>query len=71
MNLHVGGEFELGAWILSFGPSAIVLSPEKLRRRLESDLTRMLHSYRVEVTVAPSRAKSKRKSRRVQGASKR
>ena len=71
MNLHVGGEFELGAWILSFGPSAIVLSPEKLRRRLESDLGRMLDSYRVEVTVAPSGTKSKRKSRKAQGASKR
>jgi predicted DNA-binding transcriptional regulator YafY len=71
MHLHVGGEFELGAWILSFGPSAIVLSPEKLRRRVESDLARTLDSYRVEVTVAPSRAKSKRKPRKAQGAAKR
>jgi predicted DNA-binding transcriptional regulator YafY len=71
MHLHVGGEFELGAWILSFGPSAIVLSPEKLRRRVESDLARTLENYRVEVTVAPSRSKSKRKPRKTQGASKR
>jgi len=71
MHLHVGGEFELGAWILSFGPSAIVLSPEKLRRRVESDLARTLDSYRVEVTVAPSRAKSKKKTRKAQGAAKR
>ncbi len=71
MHLHVGGEFELGAWILSFGPSALVLSPEKLRRRLETDLARMLDNYRVEVTVAPSGAKSKRKTRKAQGASKR
>ena len=30
MNLHVGGEFELVSWIMSFGPSAYVVSPERL-----------------------------------------
>src|SRR5262245_59981929 len=48
MKMHVGGEFELGSWILSFGPSAIVVSPERLRRRLESELLRTLDNYRVE-----------------------
>src|SRR5439155_13533 len=38
MKLHVGGEFELGSWILSFGPSAVVVSPERLRRREEPNL---------------------------------
>ena len=71
MRLHVGGEFELGAWILSFGPSAIVLSPDKLRRRVETDLSRTLDNYRVEVTVAPSRSKPKTKARKAQGVSKR
>jgi proteasome accessory factor B len=53
MTLHVGGEFELVAWILSFGSSALVLSPDKLRKRIESELARALDPYRVEVTVAP------------------
>lgn len=53
MKMHVGGEFELGSWILSFGPSAVVVSPERLRRRVEVELSRALDNYRVEVTVAP------------------
>ncbi len=53
MNLHVGGEFELVSWILSFGPSARVIAPEKLRRRVETELTRALENYRAEVTVVP------------------
>jgi predicted DNA-binding transcriptional regulator YafY len=53
MRLHVGGEFELVSWILSFGASAQVISPDRLRRRVETELARTLDNYRVEVTVAP------------------
>jgi proteasome accessory factor B len=53
MNLHVGGEFELVSWILSFGPSARVITPERLRRRVETELARALDNYRAEVTVVP------------------
>ena len=60
MKMHVGGEFELGSWILSFGASAMVVSPERLRRRVEAELARALESYRKEVTVAPQRSKSKK-----------
>jgi proteasome accessory factor B len=60
MKMHVGGEFELGSWILSFGASANVISPERLRRRVEAELARALESYRKEVTVAPQRSKSKK-----------
>jgi hypothetical protein len=63
MNLHVGGEFELGAWILSFGPSAVVLSPDRLRRRIEADLKRMLDGYRTEVTIVGPVAKSGKKAK--------
>ena len=59
MKMHVGGEFELGSWILSFGPSAVVVSPERLRRRVEAELSRALDNYRVEVTVAPPRKAKK------------
>jgi proteasome accessory factor B len=59
MKLHVGGEFELGSWILSFGPSAVVVSPERLRRRVEAELARALDNYRVEVTVAPPKKAKK------------
>jgi predicted DNA-binding transcriptional regulator YafY len=57
MKMHVGGEFELGSWILSFGPSATVVSPERLRRRVEVELGRALDNYRKEVTVAPRKSK--------------
>ena len=59
MKLHVGGEFELGSWILSFGPAAVVVSPERLKRRVEAELARALDNYRVEVTVAPPRKAKK------------
>jgi predicted DNA-binding transcriptional regulator YafY len=61
MKMHVGGEFELGSWILSFGPSAIVVSPERLRRKLEAELIRTLDNYRVEVTVAPQPPRKSKK----------
>ena len=65
MSLHVGGEFELVAWILSFGPFAVVQSPERLRRRIETDLESMAAGYRREVTVAPSaNRKSKKKTQK-------
>jgi predicted DNA-binding transcriptional regulator YafY len=53
MRLHVGGEFELVSWILGFGASAQVISPDRLRRRVETELARTLDNYHVEVTVAP------------------
>src|SRR5207244_9070133 len=55
MKMHVGGEFELGSWILGFGASATVVSPDRLRRRVEQELSRALENYRKEVTVAPAR----------------
>jgi predicted DNA-binding transcriptional regulator YafY len=61
MKLHVGGEFELVSWILSFGPSAQVISPDRLRRRVQTELSRALEGYSKEVTVAPVR-KSKKAS---------
>jgi predicted DNA-binding transcriptional regulator YafY len=60
MKLHVGGEFELVSWILSFGHSAQLISPDHLRRRLESELARTLGNYRVEVTVAPRKKPGKK-----------
>ena len=57
MKMHVGGEFELGSWILSFGSSATIVSPDRLRRRVEAELVRALENYSKEVTVAPRKAK--------------
>src|SRR5215471_5982820 len=59
MNLHVGGEFELVSWILSFGPSAKVIAPDRLRRRVEAELMRAIDNYRAEVTVAPPKKPKK------------
>jgi predicted DNA-binding transcriptional regulator YafY len=64
MKMHVGGEFELGSWILSFGPSAIVVSPDRLRRRVEAELARALENYRKEVTVAATRKPKKVESKK-------
>ena len=65
MNLHVGGEFELVSWILSFGPSAKVIEPERLRHRVETELARALDSYRAEVTLVPSKNLKKVETRKV------
>jgi hypothetical protein len=65
MNLHVGGEFELVSWILSFGPSAKVIAPERLRHRVETELARALDNYRAEVTLVPSKNLKKVEARKV------
>jgi predicted DNA-binding transcriptional regulator YafY len=59
LKMHVGGEFELTSWILSFGASATVVGPERLRRRVETELVRAAESYRTEKTVM-SAGKSKK-----------
>jgi predicted DNA-binding transcriptional regulator YafY len=71
MKLHVGGEFELVSWILSFGPSAQVISPERLQRRVEAELSRALDNYRVEVTVAPAKKTRKVESKKAVAAASR
>ena len=68
MKMHVGGEFELGSWILSFGSSATVVSPDRLRRRVEAELARALENYRKEVTVAPARKAKKVESKKTMAA---
>src|SRR5262245_5339477 len=58
LKMHVGGEFELASWVLSFGASATVVGPERLRRRVETDLARAAENYRTEKTVVtPGKAK--------------
>ena len=64
MKMHVGGEFELGSWILSFGASATVISPDRMRRRVEAELARALEHYRKEVTLAPVRKAKKVESKK-------
>jgi len=66
MKMHVGGEFELVSWILSFGPSAHVISPERLLSRVERELARALENYRKEVTVAPRKKARKVEARKVE-----
>ena len=44
---------------LSFGPSAKVVAPERLRRRVESELARALDNYRTEVIVLPPKPAKK------------
>ncbi len=68
MKMHVGGEFELGSWILSFGPSATIISPDHLRRRVETELARALENYRKETTVIPTRKAKKLESKKTMAA---
>src|SRR6266568_632635 len=68
MKMHVGGEFELVSWILSFGPSAMVVSPDRLRRRVEAELGRAVENYRKEITVAPARKAKKVESKKAAAA---
>jgi len=53
LKMRAGGEYELASWVLSFGASATVVGPERLRRRVEADLSRAMENYRVERTVVP------------------
>src|SRR5262245_24609949 len=53
LKMHVGGEFELASWVLSFGASATVIAPERLRRRVENDLLRAADNYRTERPLPP------------------
>lgn len=67
MKMHVGGEFELVSWILSFGPSAQVVAPDRLRQRVKEELARALETYSndgKEVTVAPQKKTRKVEARK-------
>src|SRR5437660_104832 len=68
MKMHVGGEFELVSWILSFGPSAVVVTPERLRLRVKEELARAAENYRKEITVAPARKARKVESKKAAAA---
>ena len=43
---RVAGLEEIKRWILSFGPEAVVLEPEKLREMVQKDLGETLQQYR-------------------------
>src|SRR5437879_12952223 len=68
MKMHVGGEFELVSWILSFGPSALVVSPERLRIRVKEELARAAGNYRQQVTTRPARKARKLESKKAAAA---
>jgi hypothetical protein len=42
---HVAGLDEIKRWVLSFGPEAQVLEPEKLKEMVRKDLSRILAQY--------------------------
>ena len=45
MTFRVTGLDEIKRWILSFGPEAVVLEPEKLKEMVRKDLSRNLAQY--------------------------
>ena len=45
ITFRVAGLDEIKRWILSFGPEAVVLEPEKLREMVRKDLSRNLAQY--------------------------
>jgi predicted DNA-binding transcriptional regulator YafY len=46
MTFRVAGLGEIKGWVLSFGPEAVVLEPERLKKMVRDDLTRNLEQYR-------------------------
>ena len=44
--MEVAGLAEVKSWVLSFGASARVLEPERLRREVEQELAKALRAYR-------------------------
>jgi len=44
-EFHLSDSEEIKRWILSFGPAAVVVSPESLRKELAGDLRAMLRDY--------------------------
>ena len=50
LEMQVGGTEELVSWILSFGPGAEVIEPERLRDEVASALERALAPYRARGT---------------------
>lgn len=45
LTFHVAGLDEIKQWILSLGPKAYVMEPEKLRKMIQSDLRKTLFQY--------------------------
>ncbi len=45
LSFQVAGLDEIKRWVLSFGPEAVVLEPEKLKEIVRKDLSRNLAQY--------------------------
>ena len=45
LTFRIAGLDEIKRWILSFGPEAVVLEPEKLKEMVRKDLSRNLAQY--------------------------
>ena len=45
LSFRVAGLDEIKRWVLSFGPEAVVLEPEKLKEMVRKDLSRNLAQY--------------------------
>jgi predicted DNA-binding transcriptional regulator YafY len=45
MTFRVASLDEIKRWILSFGPEAVVLEPERLKEMVRKDLSRNLAQY--------------------------
>jgi len=45
ITFRVAGLDEIKRWILSFGPEAVVMEPEKLRKLVRRDLSKNLAQY--------------------------
>jgi predicted DNA-binding transcriptional regulator YafY len=45
ITFRVAGLDEIKGWVLSFGPEAVVLGPEKLKEMVRKDLSRNLAQY--------------------------
>lgn len=51
-QFNLSTTIEIKSWILSFGPSAMVLEPPELRAEIQADLERLLEAYKTDPTDA-------------------
>ena len=61
ITFQVAGLDEIKRWVLSFGPEAVVLEPEKLKEMVRKDLSRILAKY----STGPTAVKSMREIRAI------
>jgi predicted DNA-binding transcriptional regulator YafY len=62
LAMHVSGTFEVKRWVMSFGPDAEVLEPQRLRDELAEDMKKLFAIYVGGSVCSPERCYADHKS---------